>query len=1122
MVRLSTPSSSSNRNNTKTKGLGRLFKRKQQPLPLCKQDSCSIEDSDDEDHDDLDQDMSNSSSVYSLTSEKENNHGTKSGDGKRTSPKFIDIDSGKLRDLKTLISPSGVNGMPLRKVPISEHLILQARNMRGATGGSSPSSPAAAWFDGGNGTNTAIPNKNDQNDETNGESAFDLNMPQSFSDSEFDIPSFQNLACNPFQPSPSTSWNQSSNDSNRPNTQEENDTNVNDIRGVPAVKDKQKKHGFLKQMKHQFSKSIKRDVSKKDSPVVPMTTTTTTTTISSSTRNDKKGRGLLPPRNSLPTSVPSKNTSNEDQEVPFQVSDETPKFTNKSMNTNGGATTFPSKNAANSSNKSETEKTMFTRAALSRPFGRTSLPSQLAKQWCVEVSPFYDDAEKCWKYCILVQREEYTNKGNTFFSPVKTNNAKTTSSPNCVMQPMDSPSPDMTKSFAAANVTRTLKDIAWLERALRDEYQGALMFPALSMTLTSGTDWTTAVTLDKETFERGEWDPYHLSDELFNVVLEEDEFQEYRVEDEDDRIPPFDPKLISDWFNDVLNGVRGKGELILNYGNSQSVDVMHSESMECFLYKVNESLVDLHFMTKKSSNFNWLPFRLDFGKLTLSESKDENEDFTLMKGLMTFPVMCSCNPSEQVSESDTIMSRRTKYRTKQQSPEYWQKSTLPKELKAQSYYIGIQRENSLMAMYRLRILLETEALVSVAWKRFAISLSNLFTAGKDIESCKVGGSKGKKTVPKISKEKVDDCLRILARQKVDRATPSLKVLSGMLSAYYADFSSVNPSLQAYSDGLNKLESERESITNSGDDNWKQALKAVSPLTLFQDTDDIRDTHALEMEMRAFEQRQIFNENLIKSSIIQLCKSIDVRVSRMSWKFFKMESGQARLLMNAAKQVESMLKDSSESIDLNVLGQEGEVDLVRRILDLGSKRKYKYHPYTKSCSSSHTGSESDLTSENGSVFMEESVTENVSTHNPVVDELIEYVRKCDGCWDSEVAMGILRLAGVGDGEIQVQESTREVRTVQRLADSLRVQIDRCSETLSMLLELAYGVSFQLKECHILDFSPISLNNSFPSRIKLDESSKIVVNFYPICLSSLVVRCIQIIDVNPVIFETVRKF
>jgi len=752
---------------------------------------------------------------------------------------------------------------------------------------------------------------------------------------------------------------------------------------------------------------------------------------------------------------------------------------------------------------------ILTRSALSRPFGRTSLPAHIAKQWCAEVSPFYDASHQRWKYHILVQKEEYstmtssssktnshthahtlppppsmpsTNETNANRSArrnsIQKDTSKLLSSPTSVIAPSNnqtgSGSGGVIRSFVAANVTRTLKDLLWLERALKDEFHGALLFPTLSMTLTSGTDWTSAASLDKEVFERGEWDPIKESNQLLEVILEDEEdgFDCHEEEDDDDngggnkeKRPPIDPKLLSDWLNDIMNGVRGKGELILNYTISNAVDVMNSEAMESFLYRVNTPLVDLHFMKKiNKGDKKWLPVRLDLRSLPTFKEKhhDGNEMFgpCTFKDIMLSPLACinACNSElesggfDDYDDDETILSRRDKMNAKQHNPPNLHHSMLSDELNAQRYFIALQRENTLRAMYRLRMLLTKEDLVSTAWKRFAISLSNLFMAGKDIENCKIGDSKQKKPKSKVNKEIIDDNLRSLARQKVDRATPSLKVLSGMLSAYYADYSSVDPSLCAFSDGLKRLEMEKAELAGRNEENWKTTLTAVSPIALFKDSDGIKDTKTHEIEMRVFEERQNFNERLMKSSLLQLCNSIGIRVARMSWKFFKMESGQASLLSAAAEEVQQQLQEDlcqEENKLEEVETKDNGKELVKQLLDLASTRKYKYYPRSKSCSSSHTGSESDTFSENDSACMEESIH-----YDDNFDEVMELVTQNSGNWDHNLAIAILEASGIENPEILIDDATREVRAARKLSENLRVNVDRCAEAISMLKDVAY--------------------------------------------------------------------
>ena len=57
---------------------------------------------------------------------------------------------------------------------------------------------------------------------------------------------------------------------------------------------------------------------------------------------------------------------------------------------------------------------------------------------------------------------------------------------------------------------------------------------------------------------------------------------------------------------------------------------------------------------------------------------------------------------------------------------------------------------------------------------------------------------------KLSKQSVDELLRLMAKQKIERSTPGLRALDGMLSAYVADLSAVPPALNAYSEAVAHL------------------------------------------------------------------------------------------------------------------------------------------------------------------------------------------------------------------------------------------------------------------------------------------------------------------------------
>jgi hypothetical protein len=467
--------------------------------------------------------------------------------------------------------------------------------------------------------------------------------------------------------------------------------------------------------------------------------------------------------------------------------------------------------------RNESEIMMLTRSALSRPFGRTSLPAHLAKRWVVQVSfagynngdgdgDDNDEIGECL-YNVMVQVED---PGSSSYGGTPT------------------PSPmrggGTTSSLVAASVDRTLNDFIWLEDALLQEYRGSLIFPMLSLAVTSWADldisspsWTPT----KQCRMEGIWDPVQASMHLMDEVIHSKE--------------PLDTKLLADWLNDVLNSVRGKGELILNH---KMDEVIHSEAMETFLYKTSSPLPKprrkIWYDRKSAKGSPLLDFR---NVLQLHDSSKDCVQSALAgivkANLKCLGIMDRCDVAGTQDEcymdgsGEVVLPRRNSQHGKNDYSGKLEKSHESESLSAQRLYIVTQKENTLRAMYCLRMLLDKEILLSAAWKRLAISLSMLFAAEKDIEVCKVATTKtsspGKSI--KIDKDTVDDNLRILARQKVDRSIPSLKVLSGMLNAYYADFSSVDPSLDEYATSIQDIISPNSH--NGG--GWQSQLKAMSPV-----------------------------------------------------------------------------------------------------------------------------------------------------------------------------------------------------------------------------------------------------------------------------------------------------
>ena len=732
-------------------------------------------------------------------------------------------------------------------------------------------------------------------------------------------------------------------------------------------------------------------------------------------------------------------------------------------------------------NRKNTDIMVLARSALSRPFGRTSLPAHLAKTWMVEVafSGYDENLGECI-YNIMVQKEDYHRDRDRAGTPAPS--------------PSRNISLSLTSSFVAANVDRTLNDFLWLEEALREEFHGSLLFPMLSLALTSGTDWTTVSEdlFDRDRFERGEWDPMKLSMEIMEEALHSDE--------------PVDTKVLSDWLSDILNSVRGKGELILNH---KMVEVVQSESMESFLYKTAGPLPRPQRKDKLGGELgdgvsNWdligfgKSFDLDGGeggiqsalagivKANLNCLGISEDDDYLTNGQNSSTRNLDDDHAGPLFHSDRILADRAKIYQKQESSQMllWHKMLHSKELQAQRMYIAVQKENTLRAMYRLRMLLEKEILLSAAWKRFAISLSMLFAAEKDIENNKIGRSRSKISITlknKIGRTKVDDHLRVLARQKQDRSIPSLKVLSGMLNAFYSDFSTVDPSLREYVQGLEML-----IMSTDSDDSWQSHFKALSPINLLR-SDSIPSTVGnAKIDKFAIQGRLNTNEEYMKSSLEQACMAIKIRVSRMSWKYFKMESGQVSLLLSAAEQARSNLKYTRSrshtqipsSLEEEKEDNEREIDLVRLIMELGLKKKYKYSPLPKSSSSStasHTSSSSETSvisdvdhSPSLSLSLDDNETTTTGTftddggtlQSPLLEPVMSMARGNAGRWNEDLAKSVLEASGIPSHSFDSDESlsTKNIRAVSKLVTSLRESVDRCQEAVNMLSEIEHNVSF----------------------------------------------------------------
>jgi len=765
---------------------------------------------------------------------------------------------------------------------------------------------------------------------------------------------------------------------------------------------------FKKSNKTSNTTHHQKNLKPKTKPL-PKSTTVLTSRIENSLTKENKARKEMESSNYRPlTKMDSVETTDQST---TDLTFETPSISSATAESDAIAST--------SKKKQRSDDRSNFRAILSRPFSRSSIPN--GNGWVVEVSPAEWDADQTrWKYRILVQRRKLNNPNNK-----------------------DTPS-----SFTTAFTWRSLADFAWLEEALRAEFHGALILPLLSIAV--GTP------------------------DLANT--------QYEV----------DAHILKDWLGDVLNGIRGQGELLLN---QKCVDLISSEALEAFLYRNTDPLpiVSNH----KPRDNSTIPAASSLDLPWKDSPEKESRDSSFVDSLWSKPFQrCSmldtlCNASCVTPETkDSIKSARldlmrancssralgdTATLEIQDSFVEYESSKLDSSnfaihselLEAERELVEFNRKSCLAAMERLRQLKEEESQVAGAWKRFAISLSNLYSYEKEVENSKVCAKKeNKENMPyrKLDKNTVDELLRVMARQKLERSISSLNAMDVMLSAYVADLTAVGPSLMAYSEAVAQLANLDDSapvvkkLPNQGAESyWSDTFKTI--MSFGEAKKELNAKSILlssstaegesETERRAFEKRVLANERLLCESLRRLCQATPIRAARIAYNFFKSEQTQTTLLSSSAISLRTKINLSDHQIlDMinerhrleNETDDKTETELVHRLINIGNANKFEKN-LAKS-KSKLDGSVAKPDQEESAMVMKE--------------RAIHMAEQCRGKWDSNLALAIMEAIGIADAEVQVEETTRDLRLVRRHAIGLRENLSRCAEALAVLRSvILYG-------------------------------------------------------------------
>jgi hypothetical protein len=294
------------------------------------------------------------------------------------------------------------------------------------------------------------------------------------------------------------------------------------------------------------------------------------------------------------------------------------------------------------------------------------------------------------------------------------------------------------------------------------------------------------------------------------------------LEEKMDKNEPVEISILSNWLSDIFNGVRGNGELFLTFR-----DVAESEAVETFLFRHAELLKEPSQMgSRMGMGLNpcrastlGSPFNL-FS--VLGGDREDGCNKSLFDNFLENPFACFGSDNNETSEGSertslamicssgatgiegcndnvSVSTERIDFAGFQLSSSAI--TTHSELLEAERDLIASYIRCSTAAMKRVHSLIKDEAYVGQCWERFAVTLSNLFSVEKDLETAHIGDQIkcSKKNMPfrKLRKAAVDDGLRVLARGKIDRSKPSLLTLRYMLNAYYADLNSVVPAFKEY-------------------------------------------------------------------------------------------------------------------------------------------------------------------------------------------------------------------------------------------------------------------------------------------------------------------------------------
>lgn len=678
-------------------------------------------------------------------------------------------------------------------------------------------------------------------------------------------------------------------------------------------------------------------------------------------------------------------------------------------------------------------------------------------KWFVKIGkPIYDKDDSRFKYKISIEPNPASTYGRGAYQQL----------------------------FTSSSAKRSLQDFVWLEQALRAEYHGALLVPFLSLALyfnalseaTANVDDDSS--LNTKSVKTSSTSRQEVDSVLENIAAGVDGTsgsslaQSFRyLEAKMDRKEAASETVLAEWLSDIINGIRGSGEFII----LNRVDVVESEAMETFLYRHAETLENktLGFDPCRASGLGTLNI---FSLIGLTDSKVRCDSKSFGPIFDCFGSEAACADAQKRSNATPLAmctsgstgvgvqhcnsflseSGDIDFSWLQQSSQGI--ATHSKLIDAEKNLIASYLKSTSLALDKVAALAKDEAYIGLCWKRFAVSLSELFSVEKDLEQAHIGDSikSSKKRQPfrKLRKSVVEESLHLLANAKVSRAN-GLVHLKSMLNAYYADFTSVVPALKEYAESVEQLSNIETSSVNDdarigGPNEWQSLVKELTlgvtrhitggSVSIASDPTADEESHTLgslsTVQTRALHKRLMTDEKMLLDSITLLCKASALRNARMAYQYLKTELQQASEVHSNATALRTTLSiDADTAIAMKERRYDEEerrdnaheMEIVLRILDLSSAKTE-----------------------------DDDCREDDYERNEKRQNAIQIVKENSGRWNQATALALMSAAGIDDAKVQIDETSRELRHVRKYAISLREHVSNCLEAAD-LLNSAYAVN-----------------------------------------------------------------